>query len=318
MKQRRQRTKRAATPQNGGEPKPKAASAPKSWVVSGDPSVVLPPELGSALHELGVMFGAPVWTLIHNEESAFMDYGVLTAFLNARDSLRPDQCVLLVIDSPGGYADVAYRIARIFSRHAGGFIAVIPRLAKSAATLLTLGASKVVMAPDAEIGPLDAQIYDPEREQPGSALDEIQALEHLHRVALAQLNQNLVLMRQITRRRFDIVMPHATKLVSDMMAPLLDKIDTVHYAKQSRLLAVAEEYATRLMAPHRDQEEARRVAKRLVRRYPEHGFVIDRREAASMLDLLSHSDEVDHILRKMENVLWTQTVKAFGSLKEAA
>ena len=173
------------------------------------------------------------------------------------------------------------------------------------------------MAADAEIGPLDAQVYDPEREQPASALDEILALEQLHRVALVQLTQNLTVMRKITRRRFDVVMPHAAKLVSDMMVPLLEKIDSVHYAKQSRLLAVAEEYAVRLMTPYRDRESARRIAKRLITAYPEHGFVIDRREASSMLQLQDHTPAVDSILRRIDTALLDHNVQASGILKEA-
>src|SRR6185369_3156760 len=146
----------------------------------------------------------PIWLLLHNDDrTSLMDWRVLRAVLAARDEMA-GQRVALVIDSPGGYADMAYRIARTFCRHSGGFTAVIPRYAKSAATLLTLGADDVIFAHDAEIGPLDVQIYDQEREERGSALDEIQALEQLHQVALKQLVQNLTLMRTITRRRYDV------------------------------------------------------------------------------------------------------------------
>ncbi len=50
---------------------------------------------------------------------------------------------MLVIDSGGGYAQAAFQIANLFRRHAGGFTAVVPRYAKSAATLLTLGADEI-------------------------------------------------------------------------------------------------------------------------------------------------------------------------------
>jgi hypothetical protein len=256
----------------------------------------------------------PVWLLLHNDERlALMDWRVLRAFLDSRDAMA-DKRVALVIDSPGGYADIAYRIARTFCRHSQGFTAVIPRWAKSAATLLTLGAQDVVFGHDAEIGPLDVQVYDQEREERGSALDEIQALEQLHQVALEQLNQNLTMMRFITRRRYDVVMPHASKLASDMMAPLLDKID---YAKQSRLLAVAEDYAVRLMMPRLTRQRAREVAERLVKRYPEHGFVIDRKEAGEILNINEHSAETESTLRRIEQYMWdNEKVEAFGLFKE--
>ena len=319
------RRKRNATTaaKNGGPGKtaaarPKAAPARKQYVAT-KPGTTLPDGLAAPLADLERELGMSVWVMLHNRRDSSrvsMDFRALRAFLDARDDLAGNGPVALVIDSPGGYADVAYRIARTVTHHAGGFVAVIPRWAKSAATLLTLGADEVIMAGDAEIGPLDVQVYDEEREQRGSALDEIQALEQLHQVALMQLNQNVTLMRYITRRRYDVVLPHASKLVSDMMAPMLDKIDTVHYAKQSRLLAVAEDYALRLMAPRKSRQDARRIAERLVKGYPEHGFVIDREEASEMVDLRDHSDRVERILRQIEMFLWDNDIDAVGNFKE--
>jgi hypothetical protein len=296
--------------------KPKAAVSLKKWTTSYRPTVPLSPELAEPLRELQEQLNVPVWLVLHNDERmALLDWRVLRAFLQARDAMGGK--VALVIDSPGGYADVAYRIARTFCRHSDGFTAVIPRWAKSAATLLTLGAEDVIFGHDAEIGPLDVQVYDQEREERGSALDEIQALEQLHQVALEQLNQNLTMMRLITRRRYDVVMPHASKLTSDMMAPLLDKIDTVHYAKQSRLLAVAEDYAVRLMTPRVPRQRAREIAERLVKRYPEHGFVIDRKEAGEILKISAHTDDTEATLRRIEQYMWdNEKVEAFGLFKE--
>lgn len=313
--------KRSNAKTNGADPAAngeaaKAPPAAKIWTTSHRPNAVIEPALAEPLAELQDQLGMPVWLLLHNDERALLDYRVLRAFLDSRDALG-NQRVALVIDSPGGYADFAFRIARTLCRHADGFTAVIPRWAKSAATLLTLGADEVIFGRDAEIGPLDVQVYDQEREERGSALDEIQALEQLHQVALEQLNQNLIMMRMITRRRYDVVMPHASKLTSDMMAPLLDKIDTIHYAKQSRLLRVAEDYAIRLMMPRVPRERARKIAEQLVKRYPEHGFVIDRKEAAEILNIADHSDETERILRKIEQYMWdNDKVEAFGQFKE--
>lgn len=308
---------------NGGDPvakgqAPKTKAAPKVWTTSHRPDLPMAPALSEPLAELQDQLGMPVWLLLHNDERALLDYRVLRAFLDSRDSLGK-QRVALVIDSPGGYADIAFRIARTLCRHSDGFIAVVPRWAKSAATLLTLGADEVVFGRDAEIGPLDVQVYDQEREERGSALDEIQALEQLHQVALQQLNQNLIMMRMITRRRYDVVMPHASKLTSDMMTPLLEKIDTIHYAKQSRLLRVAEDYAVRLMTPRVPKEQAKKIAERLVKKYPEHGFVIDRKEAKEILDIADHTDETELTLRKIEQHMWdNDKVEAFGRFQEKA
>lgn len=226
----------------------------------------------------------------------------------------------LLIDSPGGLGDAAYQIARILQRD-GGFTVVIPRYAKSAATLLSLGADEAIMGEDAEIGPLDAQLWDQEREEPASALNEVQALDQLHKVALEHLDKTMLTMVAGTRKRTDVLLPIAAKFVSDMMRPMLEKIDAVHYAKQSRILAVAEHYAIRLLCNRGvDEDEARSTADSLVNRYPEHGFVIDRHEAENraLLPLIDTAAPIPDAVRRLEAALWHHPITAFGRLEEIA
>jgi hypothetical protein len=294
----------------------KTPAAPKEYVASGAPTVVLPPEIGEAAADIERSLALPVWLLIQHGPKGMLDESVLHTFLMGRDELAAEGPVALIVDSPGGYADVAYKIARTLCSHAGGFTAVIPRWAKSAATLLTLGSTSVVMGSDAELGPLDVQVYDEEREERGSALNEIQALEQLHKVGLEQLHETLVLLQLTTHKRSDVLLPHACKLVSDMMAPLLDKIDTVHYAKQSRRLRVAEEYAIRLMQTRCGVGEAKTSADRIVTRYPEHSFVIDREEAKSFVNVVDAPDEVLRAMRRIEMYLRGSGLVAVGRLRE--
>jgi hypothetical protein len=308
------RAKSSATSTASRKPKTPA----KQYLTSGRPDATLPAEIGEAAAELEAALAMPVWLLIQSGHGVILDERALQTFIRGREELVKDGPVVLLVDSPGGYAEVAYKIARTLCRHAGGFTAVVPRYAKSAATLLTLGATAVLMGPDAELGPLDAQIYDEEREESGSALDEIQALEQLHSVALEQLHQTMLLMRLGTRKRSEVILPHACKLVSDMMAPLLDKIDTVHYAKQSRRLKVAEEYAVRLMVRSYGRDDAREAADKLVNRYPEHTFVIDREEAKSFVNVIDSSADVARAMRRIETYLWGNDLSAVGRLKERA
>lgn len=65
----------------------------------------------------------------------------------------------IIIDSGGGDADAAYHIAKILNQNFTGTIRyIIPRYAKSAATLLACGGDKIVMGDTSELGPLDPQI----------------------------------------------------------------------------------------------------------------------------------------------------------------
>ena len=65
----------------------------------------------------------------------------------------------LIIHSPGGDANVAEKIIQICREHSKKeFRVIIPNMAKSAATLIALGADSIVMGHCSELGPIDAQV----------------------------------------------------------------------------------------------------------------------------------------------------------------
>jgi len=67
--------------------------------------------------------------------------------------------VYLVIQSPGGDGHAAEKIIQIYrNAFPEDFAVVIPQFAKSAATMLSLGADRIVMGDVSELGPIDPQI----------------------------------------------------------------------------------------------------------------------------------------------------------------
>lgn len=77
---------------------------------------------------------------------------------NRKKSRNPSN-LDVIIDSMGGDADAAYHIAKLLHRKFTGKITyIIPRFAKSAATLLVSGGDSIIMGPTSELGPLDPQI----------------------------------------------------------------------------------------------------------------------------------------------------------------
>ena len=65
----------------------------------------------------------------------------------------------LVISSPGGNGVAAERIINMCRAYSGTgeYWAFVPSKAKSAATMVCMGASKVIMGPSSELGPIDPQ-----------------------------------------------------------------------------------------------------------------------------------------------------------------
>lgn len=79
---------------------------------------------------------------------------------SALQSMDLSKGVALLISSPGGSGEAAERIINSLRSYSktNEFLAIVPGKAKSAATLICLGASKIIMGPASELGPVDPQI----------------------------------------------------------------------------------------------------------------------------------------------------------------
>ncbi len=312
--------------------KPTPAKEYRASIYQESPS--LPPKLSQPLIELERELGLPIWLLLQPDGSehplGLVDEMLVHRFRHRRSTLPVNQRIGLVLNSPGGSARCAYGLARILHRRCGGFVAIVPDAAMSAATLLTLGADQIMMGPDASLGPLDAQIMDVEAETYSSVLNEVQALERLRAYSLESVDETMQLLLYRTGKRIETLLPHVLHFVAESMQPLLDKIDVVHYNERARILKVGEEYAVRLLRRHFPGtahshlvgppgalDEARRIASALVENYPEHGFWIDREEAQALgLAVMPTTEKQDAIL----DSLWqgVQGVTAIGAFEEVA
>jgi hypothetical protein len=267
--------------------------------------------------KLQAALGIPVWMLLQDNEDVHRALNSIDEPLyrltKGDISGLPSGPFALIINSPGGDARSAYLMARMFRRRCHDYVAIVPDAAMSAATLLALGASKIIMGADACLGPLDAQIFDRDAESYGSVLNEIQSLDRLRAFSLESIDETMYLLANRTGKRIDTLLPTVLSFVADCTRPLLEKIDVVHYTERARVLKVAEEYARRLLSEHHPDDKARDIAAALVNNYPEHGFPIDREEARDLgLHVDDSADELDGLLED----LWreVQGVTALGSL----
>jgi hypothetical protein len=281
------------------------------------PSGRLPKEFVEIILELERHLGKPVWLLVQDHKGPFghIEEQVPDAFIQAKDQLKPGEHVALLVHSDGGYAREAYRLARLLQRRCGGFDALVPKGAMSAATLLVLGGDSLLLGEDAELGPLDAQRWDPEAERHQSVLNEIQSLERLRAYSLDSIAEVLAFLSDITLKRYETLLPHTLRFVGDTLEPLLQKIDVVHYTESSRILKVAEEYAIRLLSPRLGPSRAQNIASKLVQDYPEHDFPIYIEEARSFgLPIADPSDEVAALLGRLWPII--EGVAAIGRIEE--
>lgn len=94
----------------------------------------------------------------------------------------PEQDLHLILDSPGGDGETAIRLIRSLQARCRELTVLIPDQAKSAATLLALGAHRIVMGPTSDLGPVDPQFQVPR----GDRVDLIAAKDIIDAVERAE------------------------------------------------------------------------------------------------------------------------------------
>jgi len=83
----------------------------------------------------------------------------------------------LMLTSPGGDGETALRIARSLQARCKELTVIVPDQAKSAATLIALGAHRILMGPFGDLGPVDPQLLFEGQKTFVSAKDIIAAVE---------------------------------------------------------------------------------------------------------------------------------------------
>lgn len=99
-------------------------------------------------------FGWPV--AIENSDADMIEEVLRTTTMEGRE-------LFLILNSGGGDGLAAERIVNIFRTFGGGsFSVIVPKMAKSAATMICFGAKRIYMCDTSELGPVDPQIakYD--------------------------------------------------------------------------------------------------------------------------------------------------------------
>ncbi|MGH3946302.1 MAG: SDH family Clp fold serine proteinase [Gammaproteobacteria bacterium] len=187
----------------------------------------------------------------------------------------------LVIRSSGGDIHAAYQLVCFLRSRAKGLIACVPRYARSAATLLCIGADLIVLDELAALGPLDTQVYagftDGGRPDYMSALNQFKNLERLRDFSLETLRTAAELLHDKKVGPIDEILKHALECMAATSTPLFSKVEAHKLGDYSQSLAVGEQYGRRLFRRFHDMDPAKieRIIRQLVHGYPSHDYVLD-------------------------------------------
>ena len=202
-----------------------------------------------------------------------------------------------ILATPGGSAESAYRISRVFQDSYEHVAALVAGWCKSAGTLCVIGAKEIIMTDEGELGPLDVQIV--RRDELGeldSGLVISEALANIEQYAFS-LFENFM-MNIKTRSHGTITFKTATEISIQITAGLFEsiykQIDPQKIGETARSLAIAEAYGTRLNLWAKNLQGG--AIKNLTVGYPTHGFVIDRREAESLFKRVRGPNDKEIVL----------------------
>lgn len=193
---------------------------------------------------------------LYDDDNSISTFHSNRIYQAAKD-LEKKSNILMIIQSGGGNIEPAYLISKTCKRLSKSkFNVVIPRKAKSAATLIALGANEIHMGLLSELGPIDPQFGGFPALGLSNAMEKIAAMSEKY--------------------------PKA----SDMFAKYLtDNINIQHLGLFERINESATQYASRLLEGKEfpDGHTAESLADHFTNHYKDHSFVIDADEASSLL-----------------------------------
>jgi hypothetical protein len=194
-----------------------------------------------------------------------------------------ERTIDLILDTFGGSLDSAFKTVLFVSQFTKRLRVFVPRRAKSAGTLVAIGAYELYMSPFAELGPLDTQIRDPRNPTDRvSALDCYQSVDYVRTFGLNTLSRTFRSLAGETRALIPLsqLVNTSADFSIGSISPILTQVNALDFGGWGRTLKIGEMYAQVLLSrAEYDDTESKEVAHQLVYGYTHHPFPIDVNEA---------------------------------------
>ncbi|OAN61762.1 hypothetical protein A8B79_04875 [Balneola sp. EhC07] len=199
--------------------------------------------------------------------------------------------LVIILTTEGGDPDQAYRIVSYLKRRYKKLIYFVFGICKSAGTLMTLGADKIIMSDFSELGPLDIQLNKEEELIQSSGLDYINSITSLGNRGFDIIDYVFTNLKRksggliTTKTATDV----GALLANGLLSPITAQIDPVKLGEINRALMIARDYGKRLC----DNDD---LINRLTLGYPSHSFVIDINEAKEIFDCVKEAEDEELLL----------------------
>lgn len=197
------------------------------------------------------------------------------------------EVLYLIIESRGGSPFSAVAIMNVLHTHFDKIIAVVPKYAKSAATLMALGTDEIYMQERSALGPLDLPIEHHKDGSRISALDVINTTTSMASLVESIAKDRYKFYRDRETSKIEsarLALESATKFLE----PIVQQVDPYHLQKAHRELRIGSWYAIDMLLGRMMKGSVDKVAgtaRRLVHDFPAHEYSIYFDDAKNMLGL---------------------------------
>lgn len=196
------------------------------------------------------------------------------------------QSLDLLIVSYGGDPTVAWRVASLIRERVKEFSVLIPQAAFSAATLLALGADKIVMHPNGNLGPTDPQITSRRTLKDGSPQQQTFG------------SQDLAAFLKFARD--EIGLTDQAHLL-EVLKQFCEQVGPVPIGVAARSSQLSESMGEKLLRLHMtgeaEKQKAHSISQHLNRSFFHHGYPVSRTEAKEIgLEIADGNMNVEKVM----------------------
>lgn len=174
----------------------------------------------------------------------------------------------------------AYKIAKILRNSTKKLNFIVPYMAKSAWTLISLSADEICLWKLWELWPLDVQVLERDDNwQPvfKSALEEFMALEQVKSHTINTLDSFNTIISNKTKLNIKDIINLSSIFTWQTSWKLYEKVDLKKLWNYSRALEMGKQYWIKILTQfiNKDINTANNIVQNLVYWYPSHSFIID-------------------------------------------
>ncbi len=185
----------------------------------------------------------------------------------------------LVLQSPGGILEAAYKFFRICRNYSEEFNVIVPLSAKSAATTICIGADEVVMTAISELGPVDPIIQHPQNSN--------------IRIPARAIKEYMDLISNPERANFSMSQELKDRLNSTLDAYLIGSYEMA--LKNSK--EIIEKLLKENIRANLDSAQIEKIIIELTETHASHSYPIDRKELVDLgfKNIINAEDKPDLI-----------------------